>query len=103
VSRHDRDADRVEFVRMVTLTDGVVAIALTLLVLDLALPAQAGDVPLATALTDMAPRFFAFVISVPRRTTVKTHLANLLHKLELRDRVQAAIYAHEHGLVRRTR
>jgi uncharacterized membrane protein len=64
VSQYDRDADPVEFSRMVTLTDGVFAIALTLLVLDLALPAQAGDVSLATALGDMAPRFFAFAISV---------------------------------------
>ena len=62
--RYDRDADPVEFGRMITLTDGVFAIALTLLVLDLALPAQAEDVPLATALADMAPRFFAFAISV---------------------------------------
>lgn len=53
-----------EFGRLVALTDGVFAIALTLLVLDLALPAQAATVPLAEALADTAPRFFAFVISV---------------------------------------
>ena len=64
MSRYDRDADPVEFGRVVTLTDGVFAIALTLLVLDLALPAQATDTPLATALADMVPRFFAFAISV---------------------------------------
>ena len=55
MSRYDRDADPVEFGRVVTLTDGVFAIALTLLVLDLALPAQAADAPLAMALDDMAP------------------------------------------------
>lgn len=64
MGRYDRDADPVEFGRVVALTDGVFAIALTLLVLDLALPVEASDVPLATALADMAPRFFAFVISV---------------------------------------
>ena len=31
--------------------------------------------------------------------TVKTHVARILMKLGLRDRVQIAVYAHEHGLV----
>ena len=32
--------------------------------------------------------------------TVKTHVSNILAKLEVEDRTQAAIYAFKHGLVK---
>ena len=32
--------------------------------------------------------------------TIKSHIARILDKLGLRDRVQIAVYAYEHGIVR---
>lgn len=32
-------------------------------------------------------------------TTVKSHIARILAKLDLRDRVQIAVHAYEHGIV----
>ena len=39
---------------------------------------------------------------VIEESTVKTHTKRILAKLGLRDRVHAVVFAHEHGLTRRT-
>ncbi|MBF4161099.1 response regulator [Nocardioides acrostichi] len=43
--------------------------------------------------TEIAARVFA------SESTVKTHVGAILRKLDLRDRVQIVVFAHEHGLV----
>ena len=42
-------------------------------------------------------REIALSLSISEKT-VKTHVGNILSKLHLSDRTQAAIYAHKHGL-----
>ena len=57
---HDRDST--EFGRVLNLSDGVFAIALTLLVLGLVVPDGDGD-QLAGALRDLVPNFIAFALA----------------------------------------
>jgi uncharacterized membrane protein len=58
--RYDRDST--EFGRVVNLSDGVFAIALTLLVLDLVIPDVAAD-ELGGALRDLVPSLIAFALA----------------------------------------
>jgi NarL family two-component system response regulator LiaR len=45
----------------------------------------------------MSNREIAQALTISEKT-VKTHVSNILSKLHLADRTQAAIYAHQHGL-----
>jgi NarL family two-component system response regulator LiaR len=45
----------------------------------------------------MSNRQIALALSISEKT-VKTHVGNILSKLHLADRTQAAIYAHRHGV-----
>lgn len=61
--RYDRDQHPTEFSRILALSDGVFAIALTLLVLDLAIPAASDD-GLGSELWELRSNFIAFGVSV---------------------------------------
>ncbi len=59
----DEDGRRGDPDRMLTFTDGVIAIVITILVLELKVPDLSSGQALATSLEEMRPTFVAFVIS----------------------------------------
>ena len=109
-----RPAELVEGVRVVARGDALLAASVTRRLLDhfvRALPDDAEPLPELEQLTDReldVLRLVAAALSnaeIAERLyvsepTVKTHVSAVLRKLGLRDRVQAAVYAYEVGLVR---
>jgi DNA-binding NarL/FixJ family response regulator len=111
----DVPADQlVEAIRTVARGDSVVAPSVTRRLLDMfAARFPATDSPTPASLGHLTAREREVLTMVARgmsnaeiaaelvvsETTVKTHVGNLLTKLSVRDRVQAAIYAYESGLV----
>ena len=104
----------VEAVRTVSRGDGVVARSVTKRMLErfakLLPSARQADASVASELTERERDVLLLVARgmsnaeiagalVVSETTVKTHVSNVLTKLGLRDRVQAAVYAYESGLV----
>jgi DNA-binding NarL/FixJ family response regulator len=106
--------DLVAAIRTVARGDAVVAPAITRRLLDLfASRLPATNAPTPARLSHLTEREREVLMLVARglsnaeiaaelvvsETTVKTHVGNLLNKLGVRDRVQAAVYAYESGLV----
>ena len=102
----------VEAVRAVAAGETPLAADVTALLIDHYLGRKGvEDVPVVIA--DLTPREVDVLTLIARgrsnaeiaselyvgEGTVKTHVARILAKLDLRDRTQAAIYAYEHGVV----
>jgi DNA-binding NarL/FixJ family response regulator len=102
-------------IRVVAAGDAVLAPSVTRRLLDrFASRLPAADAPAPTALSRLTERELDVLRLVARgrsnaeiaaelflrETTVKTHLGHVLTKLDLRDRVQAVVFAYEAGLVR---
>ncbi|NYT95110.1 response regulator transcription factor [Salinispora sp. H7-4] len=101
-------------IRVVARGDGLIAPELTRRVI--AAFAKPGGEPTtaAGALPDLTPREHEVLVLVASgasnaeiaatlrlgEATVKTHVSRVLVKLGLRDRVQAVVFAYEHGVVR---
>jgi len=76
--RHEDDEAAEEGMgRILALSDGVFAIAITLLILEIAIPATRGHTDLPKALLELWPRYLAYVLSfvVIARFWVTHHLA----------------------------
>jgi len=121
--KNARPAQLAEAVRSVAAGDALLAPEMTRAVLERAVlgtapPGPVGDAPvpgLPREVESLTERELEVLDLMARglsndeiaarlflgRATIKTHVSNVLAKLGLRDRVQAVVFAHEHGLVRR--
>src|SRR5215469_12901770 len=75
--REDDEAGEQGFGRILALSDGVFAIAITLLILEISVPATTGDAGLTKALLQLWPQYLAYVLSflVIARFWVTHHVA----------------------------
>ncbi|MGH2346183.1 MAG: LuxR C-terminal-related transcriptional regulator, partial [Chloroflexota bacterium] len=106
--------DLLAAIRTVRRGDAVIAPSTTRRLLDhvaAALPAGPEDPDMPAELTDREREVLLAVASGASNAeiaaqlflsegTVKTHVGRILSKLDLRDRVQAVVWAYEHRLVR---
>ncbi len=100
-------------VRMVRSGDALLAPSITRRLVERFAPPAAGRTAAHANLSELTPRelevlrLMAHGLSnadlavelTPSEATIKTHVARILAKLQLRDRVQAVVAAHETGLV----
>ncbi|HLL67104.1 MAG TPA: response regulator transcription factor [Micromonosporaceae bacterium] len=114
-------SDLLSAIRAVASGDAVVAPSVTRRLLDNFIPhlPSVGNARPATAgnpaLDRLTPREHEILLEVAggrsnaeiaerlflSEATVKTHIGRVLHKLDLRDRVQAVVFAYQTGLVKR--
>jgi DNA-binding NarL/FixJ family response regulator len=106
----------VEAVRAVAAGDGLIAPSVTRKLIEEFVRAASTPTQPTVALASLTPRereVLDLMVAgqsnpeiaqslVLSEATVKTHVGRVLMKLGLRDRVQAVIYAYEHGLVQRS-
>ena len=109
-----RPADLVESIRVVAGGDALLAPSVTRRLLDRFVATLDEPPPAAELLSELTERevevlrLVALALSnaeiagrlVLTEATVKTHVSSILRKLELRDRVQAVVFASDVGLVR---
>jgi DNA-binding NarL/FixJ family response regulator len=103
----------VEAVRVVAVGESLLAPEITRRLIDRFLSASPPNAPLPPALDELTERELEVLKHVARGLsnaeiagalyvsdgTVKTHVARILSKLGLRDRVQVVVFAYESGLV----
>jgi DNA-binding NarL/FixJ family response regulator len=104
----------VEAVRTVAAGEGLLSAAVTRRVIEEFARRTPSDVPPSDALTELTERELEVLRLIARGlsnaeiaeelvitpATAKTHVGRILMKLDLRDRVQAVVFAYESGLVR---
>jgi len=109
-------ADLIGAVRTISRGDAVIAPRMTRRLLDTfadRMPTAARQRAASAGLTRLTPREREVLVEVAAglsnseiadrlvvaETTVKTHVGRILAKLELRDRVQAVVFAYQNGMV----
>ena len=111
--KNSRPEQLIEGVRSVAAGDALLAPEVTRAVIARAVQARAATRPDATDVGMLTEREREVLVLMARglsneeiaaelflgRATIKTHVSNVLMKLGLRDRVQAVVFAYEHGLV----